>query len=178
MAEIASINGKTLTVIGSFNVAMTGVDSINGVDNASGSTIVIDFDGSTTYITNNSTEQDGWRNVVISGMQTGDVITINYTMELTVEGVMPGEAEGYVRENLGSWQLEASTIGFLSSPETHANINTTDNIDLRVRAYVDDLGDFAEAKVTLTGGSVTTGSGTVTASGTTSFTVTAGAIPP
>ena len=131
-----------------------------------GSNIVVDFSNTTTYITNTTADKDGYKSVVMTGRDTGDVFTLNLTTQFTEElGAIAFGSVSY-RRNGGLWsELQAySAPG--SSSESITLIDDNDTIEIRVGINGSLKGSGTSTlRATLTGGTITTGTGTVTASG-------------
>ena len=138
-----------------------------------GSNIVVDYNNSITYFTNVQADKDGYRGLVMTGRESGDIFTA--TMEQTYTEL--GGASGfytlsYRKNGAASW----ASLGAGGTPvivqRSITGIDSNDTVDIRLAVSVGlkDPGT-ATLKVDLTGGTITTGSGTVTASGTTSWTL-------
>lgn len=139
--------------------------------------IVVDFASSTTYLVNSQTVQDGYREVIITGMESGDVLTLYYNHISYEENSYSGRC--WVGENsTSSWSLENTDYSSDTTAETHANVSNTDTIYLRSTATVSDgNNDFFSSQIVLTNAILTSGTGNVSVSGTTSFMCSAGIIP-
>lgn len=174
-----------VSVLANTGVARTGyIDvSANGVAtktitiSQSAKTIYVDFEDTTTYLANTAAYQDGYRQVVITGMEAGDVLTLYYTHSAFIFN--SDQARCYVKENAGSWVLENTRFTDGSNLENHPNVSNTDIIYLRNYAVVSDSdNDSCSSGITLTSATLTSGTGNVSVSGTTSFYCFAGTLPP
>jgi hypothetical protein len=129
------------------------------------STIVVSGDKFPTYITNSTNWKDAYKNYPITGRVSGDIITLNLSTSCTYDYGYGSTlvARVYKRENGGSWVQIQSYSGPGTSTETITGVDYNDTIDLRV--YVKLTAPYAVANaachVTVTGGTFTSGTGTI-----------------
>ena len=151
---------------------------------ATPSTIVVDFSGSPTLIATGDYRDD----LVITGRQTGDQIdlTISIWIDLYVDAVGSADvAVYYSRNSTSSWTLLQSasrtatgwgTYGWFY--KTIPNVVPSDTMRVRIDTNRSDKFNASWGLCVLTGGTFDTGSGTITASGTTSWQSGVGTLPP
>ena len=140
-------------------VIVADADKYDGVEVgiSAGSTITIGFASGLAQ----GTRTVSW---VFTGRQVGDIISVYFTAEATVEtsgGI--GTAEVEFRENGGSWIPlcacdEGSAYDYVST--YRGNLDYDDTIEFRFSVFLEDEEDWAEARCQLTSAAITTGSGT------------------
>lgn len=146
------------------------INTVNGQRIYGNSSIVIDFDGSTTYDSNSPGDVDGYQGIVFSGRQAPDIIDISMTVECTISGT--ADVTFYYRKNAGSWVSlgnYSSTTG--ATAKSIPDVDSDDTVDVRINCDASGLGASVSGTATLTGGTFDSGSGTISASGTTTFTL-------
>lgn len=146
----------------------TGMLDFYGFNNDPGSTIVYDFNATITWTTNNSSSRDGYRALDFTGRQSGDIITLNVNSNFTETTDAVIWVLYYSINSTSSWN---NIVSRSATSNDNVNIPGVDYNDVvRLRA---DLGTIKSGAgyvtITLTGGTFTSGSGTITASGTTTW---------
>lgn len=172
MASIIKINEKSVDDISKWDEAdlSSTLKDINGLSLKLASTIVIDFDGSTTYLSNSPGDVDGYQGIVFSGRQSGDIIDISLTVECTISGT--GSVAFDYRINSGTWvQLGSYSSSQGTTSKSVPNVDHDDTVDIRIDCGASGLGTSVSGTASLTGGTFDSGSGTISASGTTTFTL-------
>lgn len=134
-----------------------------------GSTIVVDFNNTITYTTNTASDKNAYRSLDITGRQSGDIITLTLTSAFSETA---GTVLGYTYYSINStssWTLLRS-FSSTTSPvsDSIAGVDYNDVVRIRMDVYAVKTGT-GWIQTVLTGGSFTTGSGTITASGTTTW---------
>lgn len=127
------------------------------------SDIIVDFTDSITWLTQ---DYDGYQSLYIDGRHPGDIITLelNIDFDEIFEGM---NCRVYYSENEGSWVYLGN---YLASANVDVEITSVSDSDsIRIRIDLNSTGGQGEVTVTLTGGTITTGSGTVTAAGSTTW---------
>lgn len=133
---------------------------------SAGDTISLSW-GTTTYITNTSTHKDAYRVVNHSGHTSPQIITINLTWDAYAAPDTYCDIYRSINSTL-SWTY----VGGVASASTEFGVSfSIANVDyndvVRVRMDVNNIGFgfFAYMTANITGGSITSGSGTISGSG-------------
>jgi len=137
----------------------------------SSSTIIVDFSGSTTVIMNSSDEYEAYKAMVMTGRQSGDEITLNFSTTATISSSGPATATIYSSINsTSSWTLEKTFTVTDSDTFTVTGIDYNDVVRIKVKLIIiDDESDSIDLDVQVTGGSFQSGSGSIRALGTTTW---------
>lgn len=132
---------------------------------------VFDFAGSPTYTINNNYEKDVYDSLVFTGRQSGQIATLN--LEATFNENNPSAfSQVWYSKNSGSWiSLGSWTFSMFETPLSITNVDYNDDIRIRMHLLAYGLSGNGDFNTFLTGGTMTTGSGSVTASGSTSWTL-------
>ena len=189
MATLGSIGHVNLSNIAAINhVNISKAAAFNHIDivtsTSTPSTILVDFSGSPTLIVTGDYRDE----IVISGMQAGDQIdlTIEILIDLYVDsGGTADTAVYYSRNSTSSWTpLETANHGIAGWAQfgwyydTIPNVVSTDTMRIRIDTNRSNKFNAAWGLCLLTGGTFDSGSGTISASGTTSWWSGVGAPPP
>lgn len=174
MSDINRINGKQLDDISAYNGATvdsagSDMSDIDGYGLHFESTVTIKFDGSTVDIDNTASRHNAYQGVTISDWQSGDELTINVSHTATFTNNIDSIDIHYSIDSTTSWtQIHNYTSG---GSDTDSITDVDYGETLRIRIDIQASGEDAEgdATVTLTGGSFTKGTGTVTAVSPTEF---------
>lgn len=137
-----------------------------------GSNVIYDYSDSTSnYSTTTSTNIDQYKSLVISGRQSGQVYTLNFNVSFVKDSEIC-TAEVYKNINGSGWStIWGPYTSGSSGSISISGIDYDDTVQLRLRLTGFRTTPNASLTLSLNGGSVTTGTGTVTSSGTTSWTV-------
>lgn len=139
---------------------------------SAGSTVVVDFSNSTTDVgTQSAIYQHKYQSLVITGRGASDVITLTMNVDFNEQlGSIVGNV-WWSKNSTTSWTLLQNFTSTPPSPISKSMTLIDNNDVVRVKMEIDGAGKVVEGDITstLTGGSFTTGSGTITASGTLIF---------
>lgn len=163
MADLSHINGKAAADISHYNgKALGDITHIDGLAVVSGNTVTIKFESSTNWLEQSTSNMDGYREVIISGMQSGDTITINFSHGANFFNYIDSAAVYYAINQTTTWTyLDSygdSGLGSSSIP----GVDYGDTVYIRLRIEATGMGASGDIFALLTGGSFTSGSGTVT----------------
>jgi len=160
MANLSHINGKAIDDISFWNgKAKSGISNIHGLDLTVTSTITIKFAASTTMITDTDFTKDGYRGIIFTGRQNGDVINVNISHQFS--NAVYAEAKVYYRINGGSWVQVHSYSSNGSGTDSIPNIDYNDTVDVRLYVNTTAIGGAGTLSVTLTGGTFVSGGGSI-----------------
>lgn len=132
-------------------------------------TLTYDYEGSDTAITDTSTVKEFWDDLVFVGREQPVEFQVGINWTTTISGPGTSDAEMSYRVNGGSWNLVVNESTSTSGTYYITNIDYNDTIDIRLKAEIDGVGNSCQIDTTLINGSITRGTGTVTASGTTTW---------
>jgi len=124
------------------------------------STIEVDFEDTPTVSDDTSMLYDGYKSIDMSGRAAGDVFTLTFSTEFSDE--VTATARIYTSKNsTASWDLVQTHASDGTSNETVTLIDNDDIIRIRLVIEGDEIGASGTLNATLTGGTITTGTGTV-----------------
>jgi len=173
MGTLQSFNHIPLEKIVTFNHILKGnAVSFNHIPiiTTSPSDIDIEFEGTTDY-GEGSNPDDGFRNVIITGRQEGDVIDLNFQASCVITGNCT--ATVYYRKNGGAWQQVAQfTSTNTGTNEQVPNIDYNDTVDIRCESEISGLGDSVTTTALLINGTFDSGSGSITVNSPNTFSTT------
>jgi len=132
-----------------------------------GSTVIYDYNSTITYLSDLPDDLDAYRSFDFSGRESGQIYRLDLEVEL-VEYSGAVIAQLYYSVNsTSSW----TTLASYATPTTdNISISSIDYNDIiRLRMVLSGKLPDGSLRVTCDGGAVTTGTGTVTASGTVSW---------
>ena len=172
MANLSHINGKAIEDISHFNSKAVGdITDINELDIVSGSTVTVKFESSTHFIEQSTSRIDGYREVIISGMQSGDTIQINFSHEAWFWNLIDDAAVYYAINQTSTWTYLDSYGSSGSGSSSIPGVDYGDTVYIRIRIDSSGMGASGSIEAELTGGSFSSGSGTVTDVSPNSFSV-------
>lgn len=157
MADLSHINGTAIGSISHFNgKAKASINDIDGLT-IPASVISVQWASTTSW---DSVPYSGHRAFEITGMESGDVITIYYKVYYWPEatnGTTSGN--GKIRENSSAWATECSFSGNTpsSSNENHANIIYTDTVEVQLNCSSGHPDDFVSMGAEILSVTVTAG---------------------
>jgi len=132
---------------------------------------VVDYTNSPTYTTNYAYEKDWYDSLTITGRQSGQIatLTLNATFNENNPSVL---AQVYYSKNsTTSWTSLGSWSSYFSGSLSITNVDYNDVIRIRMAIIaIGAPGSNGDINTTLTGGTMTSGTGSVTASGSVSWT--------
>lgn len=132
---------------------------------SAGSNVVVDFSNSITWAEDFDYAKDGYQSLVLTGRQSGDVITLNVNVDFILD---TGSIRCRVWYSINSTTVWTQLFNETTTTNTDVNIPGVDDNDvvrIRVNIFTQSPTSSGDVAVTLTGGTFTSGSGTVTASG-------------
>lgn len=135
----------------------------------SNQTVTMKFASSTTYIVNNSDYQEGYRAVLFSERESGDIMDISLNASGSVTGF--GSREVFYRKNGGSWISLA-----VDGPVIIPGVDYNDTIEVGISASATGSGSVASQNIELAGLFFVQGTGTVSIESPNSFSVMASVI--
>lgn len=137
---------------------------------SSGSSVVYDFSDTITTLANTVTDQDYYRSLDITGRESGQIYSFNFNVIYQAFSGTPLGTVRFSKNSTSSWVTLGSYGGSATTSVTIPNIDHDDVI--RIRLTLDGKIPEASLQLQCNGGTVTTGTGTVTSSGTTNWTIT------
>ncbi len=130
-----------------------------------GSTIVVDFSEHFTWAINTPGDKDGYQELTITGRQPGDKIVLNLHLDFVESsGAVVCSVYSSINSSV-AWLLKDSFTETGSGDYTIVDVDYNETVRVRVDITAIKSGS-GYITATLTGGTFTTGSGTITASGT------------
>ena len=163
------------------NKSTTNIGVSNWYGYSHGSTILVDFYSgtATNYGTQAIGGEDSYKSILFSGRESGDIVTVTVKVQcLTNIGSATVNTRAHWSKNsTSSWTYLGHTA---TAPHIYSLTGIDYNDIIRFRmdtASGSSVGDGRQAIATIIGGSFTTGSGTITALGTTTWRQYVGASP-
>ena len=136
---------------------------------SAGSTIIYDYSNSITWAFNTLSHRDGYQSLVFSGRVSGDVITLNLESNFYETGGAVVLDVYYSINSTSSWNLILSRSATDSYDLIYIpGVDYNDVVRVRINLETIKAGQ-GNVTISLIGGSFTSGSGTVTASGSTAW---------
>ena len=170
MANISTINTKTPVQIASINSRLkAGIASVNGVLLVSSSTITAKFNNSPYILDSNEFRLNQYDQVVFTGRQAGDILTLNISCYGYPESNIDGIVFYWSKNSETVWTQLANYYAGGSGSFGLTGIDYDDIIRIRCDITGSAFDAFGEGLVVITGGVITTGSGSVSAVSPTNF---------